>query len=110
MGLRKTEAHLEIGPLKGAFWERGWDGTGVENYWPMQMLQVELKSQPACRYPTLVPHLDPPSIALTHPEIVEALGHAEVLGRDVCLKVLVETWLQWDEFGQWWEVVHSFCG
>lgn len=63
----------------------------------------------ACGYLTLVPHLDPPSIALTHPEVVEALGHAEVLGRDVCLKVLVETWLQWDEFGQWWEVVHSFC-
>lgn len=48
--------------------------------------------------------------ALTHPEVVEALGQAEMLRRDVGLKVLVETWLQWDEFGQWWEVVHFLCG
>lgn len=48
--------------------------------------------------------------ALTHPEVVEALGHAEMLGRDVCLEVLVETWLQWDELGQRWEVVHFLCG
>lgn len=46
---------------------------------------------------------------LTHPEVVEALGHAEMLGRDVCLEVLVETWLQWDEFRQRWEVVHLLC-
>lgn len=49
-------------------------------------------------------------IALTHPEVVEALGQAEMLRRDVCFEVLVETWLQWDEFGQRWEVVHFLCG
>lgn len=35
----------------------------------------------------------PHPTALTHPEVVEALGHAEMLRRDVSLKVLVETWL-----------------
>ena len=52
----------------------------------------------------------PHPTALTHPEVVEALGHAEMLRRDIRLKVLVETWLERDEFGQWWEVVHFLCG
>lgn len=81
------------------------------------------EGQPGLRAPILIAsthqpssHLLPPAMAhphptaLTHPEVVEALGHAEMLGRDVCLKVLVETWLQGDEFGQRWEVVHFLCG
>lgn len=61
--------------------------------------------------PSSTPQPGPPDPkALTHPEVVEALGHAEMLGRDVCLKVLVETRLQRDKFGQWWEVIHFLCG
>ena len=56
------------------------------------------------------PVLDHPHpTALTHPEVVEAFGHAEMLRRDISLEVLVETWLKRDEFGQWWEVVHLLC-
>lgn len=60
--------------------------------------------------PPLHPMAHPHPTPLTHPEVVEALGHAEMLRRNVCLKVLVETWLQGDEFGQRWEVVHFLCG
>lgn len=47
--------------------------------------------------------------ALTHPEVVEALGHGPVLRRDLRIEILVETWLQGDELGQGREVVHLFC-
>lgn len=73
----------------------------------MQMLQVKAgcaSTPPYGQHFSLIP------TALTHPEVVEALGQAEMLRRDVCLEVLVETWLQRDEFGQWWEVVHFLCG
>lgn len=42
---------------------------------------------------------------LTHPEVVEPLGHGAVLRRDLRVEVLVETWLQGDELGQRGEVV-----
>lgn len=111
--MRETGVHMGVGPREEA-----------AGRWPMQLLQVGLMDSRACSAPShLVPStlqplplLPPPSTAhphptaLTHPEVVEALGHAEMLGRNVCLKVLVETWLQGDEFGQWREVVHFFCG
>lgn len=84
------------------------------------MLQVRLKDpglgapRPNAQHlpapPSPAPQFwNPHPTALTHPEVVEALGHAEMLRRDVGLEVLVETWLKRDEFGQWWEVVHLLC-
>lgn len=68
------------------------------------MLQVRLKDpglgaphpraqHPPAPAPPLPSSGTPHPTALTHPEVVEALGHAEMLRRDVSLKVLVETWL-----------------
>lgn len=56
------------------------------------------------------PPPNPPNwLQLTHPEVIETFGQGSMLGRNLLIEVLVETWLQRDEPGQRGEVIHSFC-
>lgn len=118
-GLRETEAQLGSWPWRGACRSLAGKGSlahadttsGAKGHWawghPIPM-PAPISLPPIPPASSGPPHAYP--TALTHPEVVEALGHAEMLGRDICLKVLVETWLERDEFGQRWEVVHFLCG